>query len=102
MKLRLALNTGAPFTIIGNDGGLLDQVYTVNEIVAAPGERFDVLLDFRAAGTGATAMMRDLDANWDILEFRVIASTSGASLPMGSLRVQLHVAYSLPPAVTIG
>jgi FtsP/CotA-like multicopper oxidase with cupredoxin domain len=83
--LRLALNNGSAFTLIGNDGGLLDQAYGVSEIVAAPGERFDVLLDFRGLGAGATVMLRDLDANWDVLEFRVMDSTPSGSLPSGSL-----------------
>jgi FtsP/CotA-like multicopper oxidase with cupredoxin domain len=83
--LRLAVSPSGTFTLIGNDGGLLDQPYTLTEITAAPGERFDILLDFRGLATGTTVMLRDLDAKWDVLEFRVIASTVSGSLPTGSL-----------------
>jgi FtsP/CotA-like multicopper oxidase with cupredoxin domain len=80
--LRLALNNGGAFALIGNDGGLLDQVRPVTEIIAAPGERFDILLDFSALNSGATVMLRDLDARWDILEFRGTGGASGTgSLP---------------------
>jgi len=83
--LRLALGNGGAFTLIGNDGGLLDRVYTVNELVAAPGERFDILLDFRALATGAAIMLRDPDAKWNILEFRGTGVAGTGSLPAGSL-----------------
>lgn len=68
--LRLALNTGAPFLIIGNDGGLLDAAQSVTEITAAPGERFDLLVDCSALGKDSTLMLRDRAAGWDVLQFR--------------------------------
>jgi blue copper oxidase len=83
--MRLALSNGAPFTLIGNDGGLLDKVYTVATITAAPAERFDVLLDFRGLASGAKVMLRDLDANWDILEFRGTGATGTGTLLSGAL-----------------
>jgi FtsP/CotA-like multicopper oxidase with cupredoxin domain len=83
--LRLALSNGAPFTLIGNDGGLLDQVYSLSEFQAAPGERFDLLLDFRALSAGATVMLRDLDARWDILEFRGSGAAGAGTPPSGLL-----------------
>jgi FtsP/CotA-like multicopper oxidase with cupredoxin domain len=36
---------GRPFQIIGTDGGLLEQVQTVTEVMITPGERFDILAD---------------------------------------------------------
>ena len=83
--LRLALNTGGALTVIGNDGGLLDRAYAMNEIVASPGERLDILLDFRALAAGATAMLRDVDAKWDILEFRGTGVAGTGTIPTGSL-----------------
>jgi FtsP/CotA-like multicopper oxidase with cupredoxin domain len=83
--LRLALGTGATFTLIGNDGGLLDRAYSLGEITAAPGERFDLLLDFRALAAGATVMLRDLDAKWDLLEFRGTGASGAGTLPTGAL-----------------
>ena len=49
---RLAFRHGAhllDYQVIGNDGGLLDRPYTVNEAFLAPAERVDVLLDLRNA-----------------------------------------------------
>ena len=83
--LRLALSNGAMFRLIGNDGGLLDRVYSLSEITAAPGERFDLLVDFRALGAGGTVMLQDLDARWDILEFRGTGLAGAGTLPSGSL-----------------
>jgi len=83
--LRLALPSGATFTLIGNDGGLLDQVYTLSEITAAPGERFDVLVDFRSLGAGGSVMLRDVDAKWDVLEFRGTGAAGAGTLPTGAL-----------------
>jgi FtsP/CotA-like multicopper oxidase with cupredoxin domain len=42
----LALSNNEGFTIIGNDGGLLRNPVTVKNILLAPGERLDVLLNF--------------------------------------------------------
>jgi len=84
--LRLGLNTGAPFTLIGNDGGLLTSAASVGEITLAPAERLDVLLDLRGLGAGASVILRCLDAGWDLVEFRSTgAVTSGATIPTGTL-----------------
>jgi len=73
---RLALSNGAPFTLIGNDGGLLASSVGVATIDLAPGERLDVLVDFRSATVGTSVMLRDLLAGWDLLEFRVVRQVS--------------------------
>jgi blue copper oxidase len=67
----LALSNGAPFWLIGNDGGLLPATASVARIELAPGERVDALVDFRGLATGQSVMLRDLNAGWDLLEFRV-------------------------------
>jgi len=95
--LRLALSNGTPFTLIGNDGGLLDRVCTVAEIMAAPAERFDVLLDFRGLSAGSKVMLRDLAANWDLLEFRGTGAAGTGSVPSGSLST---IARLSTPATT--
>jgi FtsP/CotA-like multicopper oxidase with cupredoxin domain len=82
---RLNLSNGAPFTLIGNDGGLLPTVSTVNEIVLSPGERVDALVDLRSAG-GSTVSIRDANSGWTILEFRVSNTTPIAgTIPSGAL-----------------
>mgnify|MGYP002859626365 CR=1 FL=1 len=48
----LALSNNADMVIIGNDGGLLKNPVTVKEIIAAPGERLDVLVNFGGVSVG--------------------------------------------------
>ena len=43
----LALSNGAAFSIIGSDGGLLPSSETVNSVLLGPGERVDLIVDFR-------------------------------------------------------
>lgn len=45
-KLWLADGGYTSFTVIGNDDGLLHQPVAVDKLVIAPGERYDVLVDF--------------------------------------------------------
>jgi FtsP/CotA-like multicopper oxidase with cupredoxin domain len=66
---RLALGNGAPFVLIGNDGGLLEAPVTIGEIEFGPGERLDLLVDFSGLARNATVMLRDLNAGWDLLQF---------------------------------
>ncbi len=68
---RLALSNLAPFTVIGNDGGLLRTKVEVSQIELSPGERVDVLIDFRGLPVPTKVMLRCLDAKWDLLEFNV-------------------------------
>jgi len=76
----LALSNGAPFTLIGNDGGLLESQVLLNRIDIAPAERLDLLLSFASVPVGQSVMLRDLRAGWDLLEFRVGAG-SPANVP---------------------
>jgi FtsP/CotA-like multicopper oxidase with cupredoxin domain len=75
---RIALSNGEPFALIGNDGGLLPAVATVNEIEFSPGERLDVLVDFRGMSPGTKVMLHDMNAGWDLLEF-VVGTVSGGT-----------------------
>lgn len=82
---RFAMSNGAPFVIIGNDGGLLPAAVSVSEFTAAPGERFDLIVDFTGLVAGQKVMLRDLDARWDILEFAGTGVAAGGSVPSGTL-----------------
>ncbi|MDR8391437.1 multicopper oxidase family protein [Aliifodinibius sp. S!AR15-10] len=42
----IAFRNGNSFTVIGSDGGLLPQPVESNELLLAPGERADILVDF--------------------------------------------------------
>jgi FtsP/CotA-like multicopper oxidase with cupredoxin domain len=82
---RLALSTGAPFTLIGNDGGLLPTVSTPTQIDVSPAERIDILVDLRAAA-GQTVLLNDLYSGWTLLELRVSNTTPvPGTLPSGAL-----------------
>ncbi|MEY2903831.1 MAG: hypothetical protein RLY89_2937 [Bacteroidota bacterium] len=48
----LALSNNADMVIIGNDGGLLNKPSAVKEILIAPGERLDVLVNFAGIAIG--------------------------------------------------
>ncbi len=48
----LALSNNADMIIIGNDGGLLKNPVTVKNILIAPGERLDVLVNFAGSAIG--------------------------------------------------
>jgi len=78
------------FWVIGVEGGLLEYPQEVDEILVAPGERIDILIDFRdvnlgdivrlynlrhnLAGMGGNmqrGMMNLIDREFEVLEFRV-------------------------------
>jgi len=78
---RLALGNGAPFVLIGNDGGLLASSVQITQIDLAPGERLDLIVDFRSLAAGSTVMLRDLRAGWDLLEFRRVGTQVVNNMP---------------------
>jgi len=85
----LALSNGAPFILIGNDGGLLNASSNQTTIEVAPGERLDLLVDFRQATAGSKIMLQDLNAGWGLLEFRVTSTSvsySGALTTSSSIQ----------------
>lgn len=82
----LALTSGAPFAVIGNDGGLLPAPATATQIELGMAERLDLLVDFSGLGAGQSVMLRCLSARWDLVEF------VGTGAP--------GVAYSPPPALS--
>jgi blue copper oxidase len=85
---RLALSSGAPFILIGNDGGLLPLSSNQTSVEMSPGERLDLLVDFRTIPSGTNIMLRDLNAGWDLLEFRVTSTSvnySGAIATTSSI-----------------
>jgi spore coat protein A len=53
----LTLSNGAPFHLIGTDGGLLESPLAVNELTLAPGERADVIVDFTNEAPGTEIFM---------------------------------------------
>ncbi len=53
----LSLDNGLDFTLIGTDGGLLEQPGTFSELTLAPAERADVIVDFSGLPIGTEVFM---------------------------------------------
>ena len=54
---RLRLSTGQPIYQTGTDGGLLNSPIALGQLVLAPGERADVLIDFSELAAGTRVVM---------------------------------------------
>ena len=74
---------GVPMHLIGNDGGLLPAASTPDTIDLSPGERADVLVDFRPV-TLATAALRCGLAGWTLVEFTIPGSPVAGSVELPS------------------
>ena len=57
---KLAWDDGMPMTIIGVDGGLLEQPEVKPYVMLAPGERLDVWADFSARNKGSQLTLKSL------------------------------------------
>jgi spore coat protein A len=64
----LSLENGAPFVQIGSDQGLLPAPVSMNLLTVAPGERFDLVLDF-AEYRGQSILLKNFSAT--MMQFRV-------------------------------
>jgi len=58
----LSFSNKMPFTIIGSDGGYLPAPVTVKELTIAPGERYDVIVDFSAVPAGSKLILKNTAA----------------------------------------
>lgn len=57
---KLAWSDGMPITVIGVDGGLLEQPEIKDYVMLAPGERLDVWADFSGRNEGTTVTLKSL------------------------------------------
>ncbi len=57
---KLGWDDGTPVTVIGVDGGLLEQPEHKAYVMLAPGERLDVWMDFSGRNEGSQLVMRSL------------------------------------------
>ncbi|UPK74761.1 multicopper oxidase family protein [Nocardioidaceae bacterium SCSIO 66511] len=85
-RYRLQLDPGPadgdPFIQIGSDGGLLAKPHELEEIVIAPAERFDVIIDFARYDVGDTVTMRNGlgdGSTADVMRFRVVRKANDDS-----------------------
>jgi len=60
LAFRTAAGTPIPFTLIGNDGGLLPAPIQCTQAFIATAERIDVLVDLRQAAVGETVLLHTL------------------------------------------
>jgi spore coat protein A, manganese oxidase len=82
----LALSSGAPFYVIGTDQGLLPAPVAVGQVLIAPSERIDVVLDFTAFSGKQVIVTNDALAPYpsggmivpnQVMQFQVGTSTIG-------------------------
>jgi FtsP/CotA-like multicopper oxidase with cupredoxin domain len=97
---RLALGNGAPFTVIGNDGGLLAAPASATSIDLGMAERLDLLVDFNGLGAGQSVMLRCLSARWDLVEFVGTGLTGLAYAPPANLSTITPLAGPSQPTRT--
>lgn len=57
ISLKTSTDLKIPFTLIGADGGYLQNPATLKELTIAPGERADILVDFSTLAPGTTVIM---------------------------------------------
>lgn len=84
---RLVLSNGAPFTIIGNDGGLLAAPVAVTQIELGMAERLDLLVDFGALSAGESITLRCAAARWDLLRLVGTGKVGVSYAPPATLSV---------------
>jgi blue copper oxidase len=94
-----ALSSGATFHLIGTDGGLLDRPVAVSNILLAPGERAEVLVDFSGLAVGSELYLQSNafggtesqgDQAFRLLKFKVaLEETDSFTLPDALLPVEM-------------
>ncbi|MBS1811847.1 MAG: multicopper oxidase domain-containing protein [Acidobacteria bacterium] len=85
----LKLSNGRPFIQIGTDGGYLSRPVQVNQLLLAPGERADVIVDFTGHKANSTILMNndarapfpngapaDPQTVGQIMQFRIVPLTA--------------------------
>lgn len=79
------------FSVIGTDGGLLDQPHTVTEAYLSPGERLDVLFDAGQAQPGEDIFLKSLtfdpmenEGSPGIFSGLMMGSMGSSRLPLGA------------------
>lgn len=90
---RLAFDDGRAFHVIATDGGLLDRPYEVHDAYLAPGERIEVLVEFKQSDTGKTLKLETIEfstATHGSSEF-----VQGAHLPVIRFNVRSLTQQSL-------
>lgn len=101
----LALSNNADMIIIGNDGGLLKNPVTVKDILIAPGERLDVLVNFAGISIGTEIYLTSKEFSnggaaqgrqgFKIIKFKVaVASADAFTVPVTLSSITIYAAAS--------
>ena len=80
LAFRTAAGTPIPFTLIGNDGGLLPAPVQCTQAFISTAERVDVLLDLRHAAVGETVLLHTLTFDAMHAEGAVAAPADAAAM----------------------
>jgi spore coat protein A len=75
--LYLSLSNKQPFHQIGSDQGLLPAPVLLTRVTLAPGERADILIDFRESKGGEVVLESD---RYTILQFRISGNSDRATI----------------------
>ncbi|MDD2769602.1 MAG: multicopper oxidase domain-containing protein [Methylococcus sp.] len=83
---KLGWDDGTPVTVIGVDGGLLEEPETKPYVMLAPGERLDVWADFSGRNVGSQLVMRSLPFTGALpaMAQRMMGEMMHSGLPLGS------------------
>lgn len=82
---KLAWDDGTPLTVIGVDGGLLEQPEVKPYVMLAPGERLDVWADFSGRKEGSELVMKSLPFSGVLPKMAErMGGMLQSSLPVGS------------------
>ena len=87
---QLAWSDGTPLTVIGTDGGLLEEPLTMPSLVLAPAQRADLIVDLSGRAAGSTVTLRSLpfsDADLGMDGMMAGPARQGAALTLVTLRV---------------
>jgi FtsP/CotA-like multicopper oxidase with cupredoxin domain len=93
----LSFSNGMPFTVIGTEGGYLQEAAVVSTLTIAPGERYDILVDFSAVPIDSKIILQnvanapfpdgdpvDPETTGQVMQFTVKSTSSnpGAEAPI--------------------
>jgi spore coat protein A len=78
---RLSLGEVQPFAVIGSDQGLLPAPVSVKRLPVAPGERFDIVVDFSGLAGSAVLLRSD---SFSLMQFRVARGAALEAIPLPS------------------
>ncbi len=97
--LNTALASGRSFWLIGTDGGLLPAPVMVNNVLLAPGERVEILLDLRAE---AGQSVRLVSAAFAAMGSSLMGGMMGNAFPHGAAFDLVNFAVSGTAAANPG